>query len=393
MCGRKLAGKKIAILGSTGSIGRSALKVIEANPENFSVCALAAGSSVDDLARQALTHPDAFFCMDNKAHADRLKQVLPSDFTSKIFYGPGGIKSMLQACAPDMALNAICGAAGLASTIAVLEAGVDLALANKESLVMGGPLVKALARARGAEILPVDSEHSAIWQVWPSQPSHIKNMWLTASGGPFLDFSAGQLKSITPAMALNHPKWRMGPKISIDSATLMNKGLEVIEASFLFDFPIDNIKVAIHPQSLVHGMLEMVDGSILAQIGPTDMQVPIALAINYPERLPATWPVLNLWELGKLEFRAPDNTLFPALGLAIQAGKSGGSAPAILNAANEVAINAFLHHNLLFVDIASCVEETLCQLPGASLASLDDVLAVDKKAREIAEKWVRGRRC
>ncbi len=392
MCGPKLGGKKIAILGSTGSVGQNALQIVEANPEKFSVCALGAASSLAALAAQAIKHPNAFLWLPSQDKADTLKKMLPSQFAAKVFWGEAGLRQTLAVSQPAIALNAISGAAGLPFTVAVLNADIDLALANKESLVMAGPLVANLAKAKNLKILPVDSEHSALWQVWPENPGQIRQVWLTASGGPFLHFSLEQMRHITPAMALKHPRWRMGPKISVDSATLMNKGLEVLEAAFLFDFPLARIKAVVHPQSLVHGMLEMVDGSILAQMGPADMRLPIACALAYPERLPASWPLLNILELGRLEFSAPDDKRFPALNLALAAGRAGGSMPAILNAANEVAIEAFLNNNLPFLDIAVCVEETMSRLPVVPVACVEQVLEVDSNARRVANNWVSGRR-
>ena len=384
--------KRIAVLGSTGSIGCNTLKVIEDNPERFSVCALAASSSLEKIRQQALKHPEAFLAMADEKNARALQKSLPNAFAARITWGEEGIAQIIKDSAPDLVVNAISGAAGLSSTVASLEAGIDLALANKESLVMGGGLVMSLARKHKVNIIPVDSEHSALWQVWPQgQSKHIRKLWITGSGGPFLHFTQKQMQDITPAMALNHPTWNMGPKITIDSATLMNKGLEVIEAAFLFDLPLDQIDVVIHPQSLVHGLIEMTDGSFMAQMGMADMCQPISYALSHPARLPASWPVLNIFEMSSLTFMPPDKERFPALKLATNAGLSGGSAPVTLNAANEVAIEAFLKRRIKFTAIAACVEDVLAGQPVQPLNDLADIIEADRLARAKARRWIKNK--
>jgi 1-deoxy-D-xylulose-5-phosphate reductoisomerase len=377
--------KKIAILGSTGSIGQSALDVIAAHPREFSVCALAAATSVQQLAAQAAAHPEASLCMSSETHARQLAQIVPGRYLT---WGPQGLTQLIRNSGADIVLNAICGAAGLVSTLDTLKAGIDLALANKESLVMGGHLVMDLIRAKNLALLPVDSEHSALWQLG-AHKRHIKTLWLTGSGGPFWEYEPERMAAITPDQALSHPRWRMGPKISIDSATMMNKGLEVIEAHHLFAVAYDNIKVAVHPQALVHGLVEMDDGAVMAHLAPADMRIPIAYALSHPRRLRAAWPTLEITALPNLSFASPDLKRFPALGLALAAGRAGGSAPTILNAANEEAILAFLGRRIAFVQIAQCVEEALNQMQAAPVGELAAILEADAKAREAARAFLR----
>jgi 1-deoxy-D-xylulose-5-phosphate reductoisomerase len=373
-------------LGSTGSIGLSTLKVIEANPERYVVCALAADSSCHTLAGQALRHRQALLYLSGPHAENTLARLLPAA-AGRIIKGEKALPLLIKDSAPDIVVNAVSGSAGLAFTLASLEAGIPLALANKESLVMAGELVLRLAKNKNTEIIPLDSEHSALAQIWPGS-GQVKNIWITGSGGPFLNFRKQDMESVTPAMALNHPTWRMGPKISVDSATMMNKGLEVIEAAHLFALDYERIRVVIHPQSLVHGLIEMDDGSWMAQMGPAEMRQPIAWALSRPERLPAAWPLLNLWDMGNLSFSQPDYERFPALALALKAGKEGGSAPCLLNAANEVAVAAFLAGRLPFTAIAVCVEAVLNEIPADSDACLESVMAAHHKARHAAQRWI-----
>jgi 1-deoxy-D-xylulose-5-phosphate reductoisomerase len=377
--------KRIAILGSTGSIGKNALDVIAAHPREFSVCALAASTSVQQLAAQAVAHPQAGLYLASESHARQLAQAVPGRYLA---WGPQGLTQLIRNSGADMVLNAICGAAGLISTVDTLEAGIDLALANKESLVMGGHLVMDLARAKNLALLPVDSEHSALWQLI-AHNRHIKNLWLTGSGGPFWEYGPERMADVTPDQALSHPRWRMGPKISVDSATMMNKGLEVIEAHHLFAMSYDNIKVAVHPQALVHGLVEMTDGAVMAHLAPADMRIPIAYALSHPRRLHSSWPTLEITALSNLSFTSPDPQRFPALGLALAAGRAGGSAPAILNAANEEAIIAFLNRRIAFAQIAQCVEEVLNRMQAAPVAELAAILEADAGAREMARAFLR----
>jgi 1-deoxy-D-xylulose-5-phosphate reductoisomerase len=380
--------RRVAVLGSTGSIGLNALKVIEANPERYAVCALAAATSCHVLAEQALRHRQALLYLSDPKAENTLVQLLPAA-GGRIIKGKKALPLLIKDSAPDVVINAVSGSDGLEFTLASLEAGIPLALANKESLVMAGDLVMNLAKNKNVEIIPLDSEHSALAQIWPDHDNgQVRNIWLTGSGGPFLNFSKQQMDSITPAMALKHPVWRMGPKISVDSATMMNKGLEVIEAALLFSLDYERIRVVIHPQSLVHGLIEMHDGSWTAQMGPADMRQPIAWALSRPERLPATWPVLNLWDMGNLSFSQPDYERFPALPLALQAGKAGGSTPCLLNAANEVAVDAFLAGRLPFTAITACVEAVLNELPAEAGSCLESIMAAHHKARHAARRWI-----
>ena len=380
--------KNLAILGSTGSIGVSTLEVVAAHRDRFRVKCLAAARSVEALAAQAaLVQPELLAVLDAEA-ADKLKALLPSGLKARVVHGPQGYLEAAAGCEADLVISAMVGAAGLLPTYAALKAGIDVALANKETLVAAGELVMAAAQASGSAIIPVDSEHSAIFQsLMGNDRAAVKRLWLTASGGPFRDFAQAQLAEVTPAMALDHPNWAMGPKITIDSATLMNKGLEVIEAHWLFGQDYDDISVVVHPQSVVHSLVEYVDGSFIAQLGQPDMKTPIAFALSYPSRLPLELPQLDLTEVAKLTFRAPDLERFPALGLALAAGRQGGSAPAAMNAANEVAVGLFLEGRLAFGGIAACVEQVLADHAAGPLNSVAEVLEADRAARAKAREW------
>ncbi len=384
--------KRLAILGSTGSIGLSALEVVEARPRRFQVVSLAAARSVQTLALQARRHRPRVLAVIDRQAAERLKALLPQELAARVVCGPQGYLAAAVEAGADMVLSAMVGAAGLPSTFAAVQAGLDVALANKETLVAGGEPVTAAAAASGARILPVDSEHSALFQALEgNRRSQVRNLWLTASGGPFRRLSAAELARVTPEQALDHPNWSMGPKITVDSATLMNKGLEVIEAHWLFDTPLDRVQVVIHPQSLVHSLVEYIDGSILAQLGPPDMKLPIAYALTYPERLAWDWPRLDIRALGSLTFEEPDLKRFPALALAYAAGRQGGTAPAILNAANEVAVEAFLAGELDFPGICACVESVLAGSEAGPASSVAEVLEADRRARREARAWLRKR--
>ncbi|MCB2225198.1 MAG: 1-deoxy-D-xylulose-5-phosphate reductoisomerase [Desulfarculaceae bacterium] len=380
--------KNLAILGSTGSIGLSTLEVIAAHRERFRVKSLAAARSVEALAAQAaLVQPELVAVLDAES-ADKLKALLPAGLKCRIVHGPQGYLEAAAGCGAELVVSAMVGAAGLLPTYAALKAGIDVALANKETLVAAGELVMAAASESGAAIIPVDSEHSAIFQaLMGNDRSAVKRIWLTASGGPFRDFSQAQLAKVTPAMALDHPNWSMGPKITIDSATLMNKGLEVIEAHWLFGRDYDEITVVVHPQSVVHSLVEYVDGSFIAQLGQPDMKTPIAFALAYPQRLPLDLPQLDLTQVASLTFRAPDLERFPALGLALAAGRAGGSAPATLNAANEVAVGLFLEGKLSYGQIAACVQGVLNTHQTRPLNSVAEVLETDREARAQARAW------
>jgi 1-deoxy-D-xylulose-5-phosphate reductoisomerase len=363
----------VVILGSTGSIGTQALDVISRHPDDYRVVALAAGRNRDLLAEQARTFG------------------VPADLARSGLADPGALAELAAHADADVVLNAVVGFAGLPATIAALEAGKRLALANKESLIAAGPVVAKARAAGGGEIVPVDSEHSAVWQCLRSgRNTEVARIILTASGGPFRGRSATELATVTRAEALRHPTWTMGEKITIDSSTLMNKGLEVIEAHELFGVDYDRIDVVVHPQSIVHGMVEFVDGATVAQLSEPDMRLPIGLALGAPDRFPEAFGAIDWTKLGTLTFEPPDRSTFRCLGLAYEAGRSGGTAPAILSAANEVAVEAFLAERVSWANIAEIVEEVLSAGAG-SADEVSDVLAADAVARERARAVVERR--
>jgi 1-deoxy-D-xylulose-5-phosphate reductoisomerase len=378
--------RRVVVLGATGSIGRQALEVIERSP-HLSLAGLAAGRSWETLLRQAREHGVQRVALTNGEAASRASRSWPE---AELFTGPDGLERLISACEPDIVLNAIVGAAGLASTIATLRAGVDLALANKESLVVGGDLVMRLAARTGAAIVPVDSEHSALHQLLQGTgPRAVDRLLITASGGPFRGMRFEDIENATVERALAHPTWAMGGKITIDSATLMNKGLEVIEAHHLFDWPYDRIDVVVHPQSIVHGLLEFRDGVVSALLGAHDMRVPISYALHFPERVDAFGERLDMAALGSLQFEPVDHEAFPCLALARAAAVAGGTAPCVLNASNEVAVDAFLNRRLRFGDISRVVEECLAGADVAEVGSFDTLMAVDAEARRAAQQLVK----
>ena len=370
--------RRILIVGSTGSIGTQALDVVERNPE-LEVVGLAAASSWEQLLEQAKQHG-----VSRVALADEDAAARASEHSEvEVLAGPEGLVELITETECDLVLNALVGSAGLGPTVAALGEGIDLALANKESLVVGGELVTTLAEATGAQLLPVDSEHSALFQLISGErPGTVDRLVLTASGGPFRGRS--DLDSVTREEALAHPTWDMGGKITIDSATLMNKGLELIEAHHLFGVPYDRIDVVVHPQSIVHAMVHLNDGASLAHLGYPDMRVPISYALNYPDRMDVPVRPLDLVELGALTFEAPDVNAFPCLRLAREAAQAGGTAPCVLNAANEVAVHAFLAGDLSFVGIPRVIESTLSELPAEPVRHFSDLYAADAQAREVA---------
>jgi 1-deoxy-D-xylulose-5-phosphate reductoisomerase len=381
--------KKITLLGSTGSIGVSALSVIEKNPKDFKVTALTAGSNVEVLAAQVLKFRPGMVAVRSKKDAIRLKDLLGS-VKIKILYDETGLEETAACPSSDMVLSAISGAAGLKPTLAAIEAGKNIALANKETMVVAGQLVTQRAKQKKVKILPVDSEHSAIFQCLAGQNKNLlRRIILTASGGPFLNLSRQDLKKVTLEQALKHPRWQMGPKITIDSASLMNKGLEVIEAKWLFDLDISRIDVLIHPQSIVHSLIELIDGSVLAQLGIADMRVPIAYALTYPDRIINDLPRLDLTKSDRLDFQLPDMKKFPCLELAYEASRLGGTAPAVLNAANETAVSAFLEKRIGFCDLPKVIEKVLRNHNPEKISSLAEVIAVDEEARRDAERIIR----
>ena len=375
--------KKLSILGSTGSIGVNTLDVVAQNPSEFFVAALAGGRNIRLLKDQIEQfHPDMAAVID-EAYAARLQESLPPDCKTVILWGPAGYREIARHRDVDMVVSAMVGSAGLVPTLEAIDAGKDIALANKETMVMAGSLVVEKARERQVRILPVDSEHSAIFQCLNGhRPEDIKRIILTASGGPFRTFSAAQLAKVTPADALKHPNWEMGQKITIDSASMMNKGLEIIEAKWLFDIEIDRIDVLIHPKSIIHSMVEYIDGSVIAQLGIPDMRIPIAYALSFPARLPRRESPLDFIKASPLEFFEPDMEQFPCLKLARDAGKTGGTLPAVLNGANEIAVESFLGKRIKFTDLPIVISEVLSRHQSITSPTLDDVLEADRWARQ-----------
>jgi 1-deoxy-D-xylulose-5-phosphate reductoisomerase len=383
--------RRVAVLGSTGSIGTSALDVVRHLPDRLELVGLAARTKWEELAEQCrefkprvavLTDPDAFRRADRKC--------FPRE--TELLCGPDGVAKLVTAPDVDVVLSAIVGAAGLNGTWAALEAGKTVALANKETLVVGGPLVTDLAARRGAKLLPVDSEHSAIFQALGAHSaSDVARVVLTASGGPFRGKAASELEAVTAQQALRHPTWRMGPKITVDSATLMNKALEVIEARWLFGLSPDQIDVIVHPESVVHSFVEFADGSVLAQLSPPDMRLPIQLALMYPARVGGPAKRLDWRELSALHFERPDRETFAALDLGFEVARRGGTCGAVLNAANEAAVDRFLAGGLAFLDIARCCRAVLDAHDYDSRPTLERLLALDRWARQEVARWTRTR--
>ncbi len=381
--------KRIAILGSTGSIGRSALAVVDAHRDRLSVAALAAGENAELLAGQAAKYRPALVAMATSAAIDRLRPSLPAGVTVA-GSGREGLVAVATAPDVDIVLCASSGTDGLEAVLAAIEHRKTIALANKEVLVMAGGIVTEAARRHGARILPVDSEHNALHQCLHGRAvSDVRRLILTASGGPFRGRTSSELLDVSAEEALRHPTWRMGRKITIDSATLMNKGLEVIEAHWLFGVRADQIEVLIHPQSVVHSMVELTDGSIIAQLGVTDMQLPIQYAFSYPERWAAPLPPLDLATAGRLDFDVPDTSAFPCLRLAYRALEAERSLPVVLNAANEVVVARFLDGRVGFPSIAHVIEETMNAHQPAEVTSLASVRSVDQWAREYSQELAR----
>ena len=385
----------VAILGATGTIGEHTLDVIARHPERFRAVALGARRDVGKLLAQCERfRPDYAALAEPQAAADLERALRQRGLPTRVLAGPGALEHIAALPEAPAVMAGIVGAAGLASTLAAARAGQRLMIANKESLVKAGPMLLAQARASGAMLLPIDSEHNAIFQCLPPglapgcEPPGVRRILLTASGGPFLDWSAEQLATATPAQACKHPKWVMGRKISVDSATLMNKGLEVIEARILFGLAADRIDVVVHRQSLVHSLVEYVDGSLLAQLGSPDMRTPIAYALGWPERIDSGVQSLDLAQVGSLQFEPPDTVRFPCLSLAREAARVGGLAPAVLNAANEVAVAAFLEGRLNFCGISQVIETVVGAGPSGTATDLDSVLAADAVARERAVREV-----
>ena len=378
----------LAVLGSTGSIGRQTLDVVRSLPNRFNIVALAAGRNVTLLEEQAGEFRPRLICAEREA--DYLYGRIAS---GKLAARWATMEEMASHPDVDLVVVATVGAAGLGPTLAALRVGKAVALANKEVLVMAGQIITAEARRHGAQLRPIDSEHSAIWQcLWGEAPSSVQRIILTASGGPFRDTPPEELARITAQEALRHPNWQMGQKITVDSATLLNKGMECIEARWLFDVPLDQIEVVMHRESIVHSLVEFRDGSVKAQLGVPDMRLPIQCALTYPERLAgASVPKLDLKKIGTLSFGVPDMKQFPCLGLALEAGRRGGTYPAVLAAADEVAVQHFLTGHIPFLDIPHAVEDALTTHSGVPNPSLDDLLAADAWARSFAQDWVRAK--
>jgi 1-deoxy-D-xylulose-5-phosphate reductoisomerase len=376
--------KKIVILGSTGSIGRQALEIVAASQE-LQVVGLGAGTSWELALEQARQHGVPSVALADPDAAERAT----AEWDGRVLAGEQGVRELIASSGADLVLNGMVGAAGLGPTVAALSEGIDVALANKESLVIGGELTTALAEATGARLLPVDSEHSALFQlIGAEQPGTVERLVLTASGGPFRGRS--DLSEVSVEEALAHPTWKMGGRITIDSATLMNKGFEAIEAHHLFAVPYERIAVVVHPQSIVHSLIDLNDGASLAHLGYPDMRMPISYALHFPERADVEVPRLDLAAVGELSFEHPDLETFACLRLALEAGRAGGTAPCVLNAADEVAVAAFLEGRIGFPAIAAAIESVLEQMPALSVTHFDDLFAVDAEARRRTEEQVGG---
>ena len=371
--------KRVVVLGATGSIGDSALKVAHDIPERMEIVGLAANSNAEKLAAAANKMRPEAICLVDETKMDILQRDL--DYQPRIFSGEVGLRELACLTNADMVLVAIVGTGGLRPALAAIEAGKDLAVASKEILVMAGEIVMREARDHGVRVLPVDSEHNAIFQCLDGRPSEVRRIILTASGGPFRETPSNQLADVTVEEALRHPTWNMGPKITIDSATLFNKGLEMIEAHWLFGVEMNRVEIVIHPQSIVHSMVEFADGSTLAQLSYSNMCFPIQYAVTWPDRVPNTLPPLDFSRLGKLEFEIPRYEDFPALKLARRAGETGGTLPAVMNAANEVAVAAFLNRHLRFPQIWETVAQVMDRHRTVAHPDLDAILAADQWAR------------
>ncbi|KQO04386.1 1-deoxy-D-xylulose-5-phosphate reductoisomerase [Paenibacillus sp. Leaf72] len=375
--------KKITILGSTGSIGTQTLDVIANDPERFQVVGLSAGSNTDLLIQQAIRFKPSIVCLSTKEAAEAVASSLPAG--TRVIYGEQGLIELAGETEADIVVTAIMGSRGLPATLAAIEAGKMIGLANKETLVTAGHIVMERARQKGVSIIPIDSEHSAIFQCLNGEDRRsLSQLTLTASGGSFRDRTREQLKGVTVAEALNHPNWSMGAKITIDSATMANKGLEVIEAHWLFDVTYDQIHVLVHPESIIHSYVEFTDHSVIAQLGLPDMRVPIQYALTYPHRYPTPTGRLDLAAIGKLHFREMDFERYPCLRLAFECGKAGQSAPTVYNAANEVAVARFLAGEIEFLDIERTIEEVLTRHPVTVVDTLEAIAEVDSWARRMA---------
>ncbi len=389
----------VTVLGSTGSIGESTLDVVARHPDRFRLVAIGANRNVTKLAEQIARYRPEYAALADETAAAELRALLrASSSSTRVLAGHEALTEIASLSEVDAVMAAIVGAAGLRSTLAAARAGKRLLLANKESLVMAGPLLMEAVRAGGATLLPIDSEHNAIFQCMPHNmrvghvPSGVRRVLLTASGGPFRDWAHEAIATATPEQACAHPNWVMGRKISVDSATLMNKGLELIEACLLFGLPPQQVEVVVHPQSIVHSAVEYLDGSVLAQLGSPDMRTPIAHALAWPDRIASGVQFLDLVRTARLDFRAPDTDKFRCLALAQAAAHAGGLTPAVLNAANEIAVQAFLDRQLNFLEIATVIESVVARINGGVVGSLEDILAADAESRQRARERVYGSR-
>jgi len=388
--------QRITVLGATGSIGLSTLDVIARHPDRYQVFALSGYSRIDELLALCERHRPAFAVVPSAEAATRLRQGLgAAGCATEVLEGEAGLCQVAAASEVDTVMAAIVGAAGLRPTLAAVEAGKKVLLANKEALVMSGALFMDAVHRSGSVLLPIDSEHNAIFQCMPGDYARglgavgVRRILLTASGGPFRETPAEALLDVTPEQACAHPNWSMGRKISVDSASMLNKGLELIEACWLFDARPSQIEVVVHPQSVIHSLVDYVDGSVLAQLGNPDMRTPISNALAWPERIDSGVAPLDLFAIARLDFQAPDEQRFPCLRLARQAAEAGNSAPAVLNAANEVAVEAFLQRRIRFPEIAGMIEQVLGQEPVVALPTLEAVFAADQRARELSREWLR----
>jgi len=380
--------KRIAILGSTGSIGTQALEVISAHPDVFQVEILVAGNNAGLLIQQSLQHQPNAVVIGNEKHYEMVRDALAND-PVKVYCGSEALNQVVGFDSVDVVLTAMVGFSGLRPTIEAIRAGKEIALANKETMVVAGELIVKEAKHKQVNIIPVDSEHSAIFQCLTGEPANsVEKLLLTASGGPFRGRGIDTLKKVTPEEALHHPNWNMGPKITIDSATMMNKGLEVIEAKWLFDCKPGQIEVVVHPQSIIHSMVQFKDGSIKAQMGLPDMRLPIQYAFSFPERLQSDFKRLNFTDFPQLNFEKPDTEIFRNLALSYEALEKGGNWPCILNAANEVAVEAFLQKRIGFLDIADLIERTLGRSSYIKTPNLDNYFETDLEARQVAHELI-----
>lgn len=386
--------KHLAILGSTGSIGKNALSVVETHPDEFVVAGLAAKTSIDRIEQQVRQFCPRLVAVRDEGAANQLKERLKDVKTVEILSGSEGTSAVATMAEVDLVLEAMGGAAGLLPTLEAIQSGKDLAFVNKEVLVMCGSLIMEAAKEYGVRLLPVDSEISAIFQCLSDVKGNgcsrdeIHRLVLTGSGGPFRETPLGQLNSVTPQQALQHPNWKMGEKVTIDSATMMNKGFEVIESKWFFDVELSQIEVVIHPESIIHSMVEFVDGSLLAQLGVADMRLPIQYALTYPDRFPTSVPRLDLSQVGALHMEPVDSEKFPCLQLAYSAAKVGGTLPTVLSSADEVVVQAFLNRQIGFTDIPNYLEEVMTRHDVTSQPMLDDILAVDQWARSAAHQLI-----